>query len=187
MKFLVVVLLALCSIVWGKDVSLSSLSISEYVDTEISTNIVLGTAFENFRELNISISSNNSFSNRVEVSFGEDVSSDGILSSKEIKLAFRFTDTNVMCSYNDTNVFSFDTEYILTNAIINMIFLSDGNMQNFNLVLNGDTIVELPIPSITKDIMSQWNLMRVVRRGSSNPTEQVDVRIATDMTILMLK
>lgn len=82
MKFLVVVLLALCSIVWGKDVSLSSLSISEYVDTEISTNIVLGTAFENFRELNISISSNNSFSNRVEVSFGEDVSSDGILSSK---------------------------------------------------------------------------------------------------------
>ncbi len=62
MKIILSVLLTLCSIVWGKDVSLSSLPISEYVDTEISTNIVLGTTFEDFREINIEVSSSKGIS-----------------------------------------------------------------------------------------------------------------------------
>ena len=68
-----------------------------------------------------------------------------------------------------------------------LTFLSDGNIQSFNIALNGDIVAELPKPPLTKDIMSQWDIMRVVRRGSSISNEHIDIRIATDMTILLLK
>lgn len=128
MKILLSVLLTLCSAVWGKDVSLSALPISEYVDTEISTNIVLGTTFDNFREINIEVSSSKGISNLVEVSFGKDISLDGILSAKEVGLVFKFEDAYAMCSYSDTNVFLHESEQMITNAVMNLIFLSDGNI-----------------------------------------------------------
>ena len=42
--------------------SLSTQPLPEYVDTEISTNIVLGTTFEDFREINIEVSSSKGIS-----------------------------------------------------------------------------------------------------------------------------
>jgi hypothetical protein len=187
MKILLSVLLTLCSVVWGKDVSLPALPISEYVDTEISTNIVLGTTFADFREINIEVSSSKDISNLVEVSFGKDISLDGILSAKEVGLVFKLADAYAMCSYRDTNVFLHESEQMITNAVMNLTFLSDGNIQSFNIALNGDIVAELPKPPLTKDIMSRWDLMRVVRRGSSISNEHIDIRIATDMTILLLK
>lgn len=187
MKLLVLTLSTFSCIVWGKDVSLPTLPISEYVDTEISTNIVLGTAFQNFREINIEVLSSKGISNLVEVSFGKDNSLDGILSSKEAELAFKLTDTYVLCSYSDTNVFLQESQSLLTNAVINITFLSNGNIQDFNLILNGNRDTEAAIPPLTKDTISKWDLMRVVRRGSSNSNEHIDIRIATDMTILLLK
>ena len=187
MKILLSVLLTLCSVVWGKDVSLPTLPISEYVDTEISTNIVLGTTFEDFREINIDVSSSKGISNLVEVSFGKDISLDGILSSKEVDLAFKFTDAYVMCSYSDTNVFLQESQSLLTNAVINITFLSNGDIQDFCLALDRNIATPIAIPPLTKDIMSQWDLIRVVRRGSNISNEHIDIRIATDMTILLLK
>jgi hypothetical protein len=187
MKYLTSIVLIFSCIVWGKDVSLPTLPLPEYVDTEISTNIVLGTTFADFREINIEVSSSKGISNLVEVSFGKDISLDGILSAKEVGLAFKLTDACAMCSYSDTNVFLHESEQMITNAVMNLTFLSDGNIQSFNIALNGDTVAELPKPPLTKDIMSQWDLMRVVRRGSSISNEHIDIRIATDMTILLLK
>ena len=187
MKLLVLTISTFSCIVWGKDVSLPTQPLPEYVDTETSTNIVLGTTFEDFREINIEVSSSKGISNLVEVSFGKDISLDGILSAKEVGLAFKLTDACAMCSYSDTNVFLHESEQMITNAVMNLTFLSDGNIQSFNIALNGDIVAELPKPPLTKDIMSQWDLMRVVRRGSSISNEHIDIRIATDMTILLLK
>lgn len=187
MKYLTSIVLIFNSIVWGKDVSLPTLPLPEYVDTEISTNIVLGTAFQNFREINIEVLSSKGISNLVEVSFGKDNSLDGILSSKEAELAFKLTDTYVLCSYSDTNVFLQESQSLLTNAVIDITFLSNGNIQDFNLILNGNSDTEAAIPPLTKDTMSKWDLMRVARRGLSNSNEHIDIRIATDMTILLLK
>ena len=143
--------------------------------------------FEDFREINIEVSSSKGISNLVEVSFGKDISLDGILSTKEVGLVFKFADAYAMCSYSGTNVFLHESEQMITNAVMNLTFLSDGNIQSFNIALNGDTVAELPKPPLTKDIMSQWDIMRVVRRGSSISNEHIDIRIATDMTILLLK
>ena len=123
MKLLVLTISTFSCIVWGKDVSLSTLPLPEYVDTEISTNIVLGTAFEDFREINIEVSSSKGISNLVEVSFGKDISLDGILSAKDVGLVFKLADACAMCSYRDTNVFLHESEQMITNAVINLIFL----------------------------------------------------------------
>ena len=92
-----------------------------------------------------------------------------------------------MCSYEDRNIFLEECQSHLTNAIINATFLTNGNMQDCNLVLNGNEKIQIAMPPLTKDIMSQWDLMRVVRRGANISNEQVNIRIATDMTILLLK
>lgn len=53
MNLLVLILFTFSSIVWGNNLYLLALPISEYVNTEISTNIVLGTTFQDFREINL--------------------------------------------------------------------------------------------------------------------------------------
>ena len=187
MKNLLFILTSFCGIVWSKELSLPTLPLSDYIDTEVSTNIVVDSALQNFRELNVGVFTNQGLANLVEVSFGKDISLDGVLSSKEAVLVFKFTESCVMCSYEDRNIFLEECQSHLTNAIINATFLTNGNMQDCNLVVNGNEKIQIAMPPLTKEIMSQWDLMRVVRRGANISNEQVNIRIATDMTILLLK
>ena len=82
MKILIGALITFCGIVWSKELSLPALPLSDYLDTEVSTNIVIGSAFQNFREINVGVFTNKGISNLVEISFGKDISLDGVLSSK---------------------------------------------------------------------------------------------------------
>ena len=76
MKNLLFILITFCGIVWGKELSLPTLPLSDYIDTEVSTNIVVGSALQNFRELNVGVITNQGLANLVEVSFGKDISSE---------------------------------------------------------------------------------------------------------------
>ena len=187
MKILIGALITFCGIVWSKELSLRTLPLSDYLDTEVSTNIVIGSAFQNFREINVGVFTNKGISNLVEISFGKDISLDGVLSSKEVGLIFKFTDSYAMCSYDDKNIFFEECQSHLTNAVINATFLTNGSLQDCSLVLNDNEKIQTVQPPITKDIVSEWDLMRVVRRGANVSDEQVNIRIATDMTILLLK
>lgn len=84
MKNLLFILTTFCGIVWSKELSLPTLPLSDYIDTEVSTNIVVGSALQNFRELNVGVFTNQGLANLVEVSFGKDISLDGVLSSKKV-------------------------------------------------------------------------------------------------------
>ena len=62
-KIILCYLLLVTGIVWSKEFSLPALPLSDYLDTEVFTNIVVGSALQNFRELNIGVFTNQWLSN----------------------------------------------------------------------------------------------------------------------------
>ena len=71
-------------------VTVEPLPISEYVDTEVSTNIPFAVSFDAMSRMNFSISLDASPTNCVEVSIGEDANADGNLSPEESACTFGF-------------------------------------------------------------------------------------------------
>ena len=71
-------------------VTVEPLPISDYADTEASTNIPFAVSFDAMSRMNFSISLEVSPSNCVEVSIGEDANADGNLSPEEAVYTFGF-------------------------------------------------------------------------------------------------
>ena len=71
-------------------VAVDPLPVSEYADTEVSTNIPFEVSFDAMSRLNFSISLEASPSNSVEVSIGEDANADGVLSLDEADQTFGY-------------------------------------------------------------------------------------------------
>ena len=71
-------------------VTVEPLPMSDYADTEVSTNILFAVSFDAMSRMNFSISLEASPSNCVEVSIGEDANGDGVLSHEESACTFGF-------------------------------------------------------------------------------------------------
>ena len=71
-------------------VTVEPLPMSDYADTEVSTNIPFAVSFDAMSRMNFSISLEASPSNCVEVSIGEDTNADGSLSPEETAYTFGF-------------------------------------------------------------------------------------------------
>ena len=71
-------------------VTIETLPISDYADMEMSTNIPFEVSFDAMSRMNFSISLEDSPSNCVEVSIGEDANADGNLSPEEAVYTFGF-------------------------------------------------------------------------------------------------
>lgn len=86
---MILVLLALLpAVAFG--VTVETLPVSEYADTEVSTNIPFEVSFDTMSRMNFSISLDVSPSNSVEVSVGEDADGDGVLSLDEADQTFGY-------------------------------------------------------------------------------------------------
>ena len=71
-------------------VTVEPLPISEFMDTEVSTNISFEVSFDEMSWMNFSISLEASQSNCIEVSIGEDANADGVLSLDEADQTFGY-------------------------------------------------------------------------------------------------
>ena len=86
---MILVLLALLPVV-AFGVTVETLPVSNYADTEVSTNIPFEVSFDAMSRLNFSISLDASPSNCVEVSIGADANGDGVLSLDETDQTFGY-------------------------------------------------------------------------------------------------
>ena len=71
-------------------VTVETLPVSNYADTEVSTNIPFEVSFDAMSRMNFSVSLEASPSNSVEVSIGEDENGDGNLSLDETDQTFGY-------------------------------------------------------------------------------------------------
>ena len=143
---MILVLLALLPVV-AFGVTVETLPVSNYADTEVSTNIPFEVSFDAMSRMNFSISLEASPSNCVEVSIGEDANGDGNLSPEESAYTFGFD-----CGRWFTRSAADDSETVETDNQGQTLIVTSGRAER-NFRLRKSRLDEA------------WNLVKVVRRG----------------------
>ena len=165
-----------------------------FADTEVSTNVAMRAWGENTRLFNVSLSFDATPSNNVQVAFGTDESADDNLSDEETGLTLgwdcgswfvsgsavsnRFaaapagTETRKELSFQMT---------LGADGLPRALELTDGTSP---LAFTGLNLSPAP-PAwmVSKD----WNLLKVVARGTDAQNETVTVELANDAVILLLR
>ena len=163
---MILVLLALLPVV-AFGVTVETLPVSNYADTEVSTNIPFEVRFDSMSRMNFSISLDASPSNCVEVSIGADANGDGLLSLDETDQTF---------GYNCGTWFQRD-------AIREMFECSDCSIVR----LRGTERAEKTFVLKRRKLDEAWNLVKVTRRGVGEVCELTTVEGAKPGAALIIR
>ena len=148
-------------------VTVETLPVSDYADTEVSTNIPFAVSFDAMSRMNFSISLEASPSNCVEVSIGEDANGDGVLSLDETDQTF---------GYNCGTWFQRD-------ATREMFECSDCSIVR----LDGTERAEKTFVLKKRKLDEAWNLVKVTRRGKAEVCELATVEGAKPGVALIVR
>ena len=173
---------------------LPSLSNSEYADTEVSTNVTMTAWSENTRQFTVILQFDATPSNNVQVAFGTDGSTDGNLSDEEVGLTLGWDCGEWFISTDPvTNRFTAQPANSSTRKelFLCMSLGADGmprtlELEEGNTTLAFSGLTLLPVPPAwmySKD----WNLLKVVARGTGTQNEQITVKLSNAAVILLLR
>ena len=132
-------------------VTVEPLPISDYADTEASTNIPFAVSFDAMSRMNFSISLEVSPSNCVEVSIGEDANGDGVLSLDEADQTFGYN-----CGMWFQRDAAGNEEKVEVEGAIERSEIDEG--------LRGQRTDHTFVLRKRK-LNLEWNLLKVTRRG----------------------
>ncbi len=165
-----------------------------FADTEVSTNVAMRAWGENTRLFNVSLSFDATPSNNVQVAFGTDESPDGNLSDEEAGLTLGWDCGSwFMASDSATNRFtaapsgssarkelSFQMN-LGADGLPRALELTDGTTP---LAFAG---IDLSPPPPAWMFSKDWNLLKVVARGTDEQNEQITVVLSNDAVMLLLR
>ena len=165
-----------------------------FADTEVSTNVAMRAWTERTRMFNVVLSFDATPSNNVQAAFGTDESDDGNLSDEEAGLTLGWDCGSwFMASDSATNRFtaapsgssarkelSFQMS-LGADGLPRKLELADGTSP---LAFTGLNLSPAP-PAwmFSKD----WNLLKVVARGTDEQNEQISVILSNDAVMLLLR
>ena len=157
--------------------------VSPYADTEVSTNVVIQTGRTDVRDVKIRLQLDGTPTNNLEIAFGCDANTNGVLDVSEIETVYGWRAGR----YFVENVRAW--ERIETEAAVNALCgVLDVHLEHgpdfaprrFTATCGGETafsgLSTTPPPAWL--FRNRWNMARVVRRGAGTPSEWVrcDVR-----------
>jgi hypothetical protein len=150
--------------------------VSEFADTEVSTNIVLHASRTDTREFGIRIQLAGTPTNNLEVAFGRDSNTNGVLDVREIETVYGWRGGR----YFIENVRSWERieTVAATNALCGVIDIhleNDAQLvpMRFTATCGGEVAFAqfaAPPPWL---FSSDWTLMKVTRRGVGVPAEWI--------------
>lgn len=155
-----------------------TLPVSEFADTEVSTNIVMHTSRTDSRGIEIHMQLAGTPTNCLEVAFGRDANANGVLDVEETETVYgwragRYFIENVI-GWN-----RIETEAV-TNALCGVIDIRLKNSteivpKHFAATCGGETaFAELATrPPSAWLFREYWDMVRVTRRGAGAPSEWV--------------
>ena len=135
--------------------------VSPYADTEVSTNVVIQTGRTDVRDVKIRLQLDGTPTNNLEIAFGCDANTNGVLDVSEIETEAAL---NALCGVLD----------------VHLEHGPDFAPRRFTATCGGETafsdLSTTPPPAWL--FRNRWNMARVVRRGAGTPSEWVrcDVR-----------
>ena len=156
-------------------VEVSALPAGEYADTEVSTNVAFRTSRRGVKALDVRIEYTGSESNCVEVAFGRDADGNGDLSAEEMRLllGWRGGRRFVEDVATDDRVYE-DAEPASGRRFLALSVTTDGDLVPRMAAFTCEsgpcfTSLAADVPRFLCD--SSWNLVKVVRRGTSAADE----------------
>ena len=165
-----------------------------FADTEVSTNVAMRAWGENARQFSVTLQFDATPSNNVQAAFGTDESADGNLSDEEAGLTLGWDCGSwFMASDSATNRFtaapsgssarkelSFQMS-LGADGLPRKLELADGTSPLAFTDLNLSPAP--PAWMFSKD----WNLLKVVARGTDEQNEQITVVLSNDAVMLLLR
>ncbi len=179
--------------------SASALTVPElappvFADTEVSTNVAMMAWTEQTRMFNVHLSFDATPSNNVQVVFGMDESADGNLSAEETGLTLGwdcgkwFVSTDAVTNRFTAQPAGSSTRKELTFC---MSLGADGQPRTLELTDGSNPLVfsDLNILQAPPAWMysKDWNLLKVIARGTDAQNEQITVKLSNDAVILLLR
>ena len=165
-----------------------------FVDTEVSTNVAIWAWTERERMFNVTLSFDATPSNNVQVVFGTDASADGNLSDEEAGLTLGWDCGEwFIASADSTNRFTAAPAGTETRKELRLqmnlgadglpraLELTDGTSPLAFTDLNLSPAP--PAWMFSKD----WDLLKVVARGTDEQNEQITVVLSNDAVMLLLR
>ena len=170
---------------FAKAVVVPLLLVSQYADTEVTTNIAFNTSRTDVKTFELNFQLECSSSNCIQVALGRDIDSDGILS---------FVETDVVYGWRNGRYFVEDAKGACRYE--ENLSLAQENAHNFAIRIRTTKEYQPKMYSAMADSTSlfmslaetvpawlyrpEWNLMRITRRGVCFPSQWVsyDVKYA---------
>ena len=165
-----------------------------FADTEVSTNVAMRAWTERTRMFNVVLSFDATPSNNVQAAFGTDESADGNLSDEEAGLTLGWDCGEwFIASADATNRFTAAPAGTETRKELRlqMNLGADGLPRALELT-DGTTPlafagIDLSPPPPAWMVSKDWNLLKVVARGTDAQNETVTVELANDAVMLLLR
>ena len=165
-----------------------------FADTEVSTNVAMRAWTERTRMFNVVLSFDATPSNNVQAAFGTDESADGNLSDEEAGLTLGWDCGEwFIASADSTNRFTAAPAGTETRKELRlqMNLGADGLPRALELT-DGTTPlafagIDLSPPPPAWMFSKDWNLLKVVARGTDEQNEQITVVLSNDAVMLLLR
>lgn len=175
---LLVVGVFFASVAFARQIVIPALPVSSFADTEVSTNVVIHEGRTDVRNVQIHFQLEGTPTNNLEVAFGCDANTNGVLDVWEIETVYGWRAGR----YFVENVRAW--ERIETEAAVNALCgVLDVHLEHgpdfaprrFTATCGGKTafagLSTTPPPAWL--FRNGWNMARVVRRGAGTPSEWV--------------
>ena len=166
-------------VISAKQLTVSPLPLSPYVDTVITTNIVFNNHRSDVKELELKFVLECSSSNCIQVAFGNDANADGVLSRRETVAIYgwrngRYFAEDVMSGKRYDHLINEEEINSPQTFTVNLRTTKDYLPKSFSAQVNGISILT-NLSNTLPDWLyrPEWNLMRITRRGMGVPNEWI--------------
>ena len=191
MKLLVFLLLLATQFVFADVYPLKNLPTSQFVDGEVSTNVCINLSdTTNKTQFKIDIEFSSNISNEVQVLLGQDIDTNGVLDTDEAELCFAWTtgfwQLHQMDSPNEI-LFSYETSGAFKKGSYILYLNDDGEPTRFEVIADKTIVLSQELTSCTSLFNSNWNIAKVVHRGSGVENTYFGVTLQAETLLILLK
>ena len=191
MKLLIFLLLLATQFVFADVYPLKNLPTPQFVDGEVSTNVCINLSnTSNKTQFKIDVEFSSNVSNEVQVLLGQDIDTNGVLDTDEADLCFAWTtgfwQLYQMDSPNEI-LFSYETSGAFKKGSYILYLNDDGEPTRFEVIADKTIVLSQELTSDTYLLNSNWNIAKVVHRGSGVENTYFGVKLQAETLLILLK
>ena len=181
-----------CVSAFARPINIPTQPVSPYADTEVSTNIVIHPSRTDVRDVKLHLQLDGTAYNDLEVGFGCDGNTNGVLDVEEIETVYGWRGGRYFVE-NVRTWERFETE--ATNNVqrgvldVHMVLDSSSTLTSFTAMCGGETAFACfsTTPPPAWLYRNNWKLLRVVRRGAGTPSEWVRCDVGYNFFVIKLR